>query len=81
MAELIFKDEVFAIVGAAMEVHTVLGSGHLEAVYQEALEIESRSRKLPFDRKSPQTRMETNGLLILRIIRAFSGRKKTKGIP
>jgi GxxExxY protein len=48
MAELIYKDEVFAIVGAAMEVHTVLGSGFLEPVYQEALEIESRSRNLPF---------------------------------
>lgn len=49
MAELIFKEEVFTIIGAAMEVHTVLSSGYLEAVYQEALEIESRSRKLPFE--------------------------------
>lgn len=49
MAELIFKEEVFAIVGAAMEVHTVLGSGFLEAVYQEALEIESKTRGLPFE--------------------------------
>ena len=49
MAELIFKEEVFAIIGAAMEVHTVLGSGYLEAIYQEALEIESKSRNLPFE--------------------------------
>jgi GxxExxY protein len=49
MAELIFKEEVFAIVGAAMEVHTVLGAGFLEPVYQEALEIESKARKLPFE--------------------------------
>ncbi len=48
MVELIYKEEVFAIVGAAMEVHTVLGSGFLEPVYQEALEIESRTRNLPF---------------------------------
>lgn len=48
MVGLIYKEEVFAIVGAAMEVHTVLGSGFLEPVYQEALEIESRSRQLPF---------------------------------
>jgi hypothetical protein len=32
MAELVYKDEVFAIVGAAIEVHRVLGSGFLEAV-------------------------------------------------
>lgn len=57
MTELIYKEEVFAIVGAAMEVHTVLGSGFLEPVYQEALEIESRARKLPFEsQKSLQIR-------------------------
>ena len=48
MAELIYKDEVFKIVGAAMEVHRVLGPGFLEAVYQEALAIEFRSRNVPF---------------------------------
>ncbi len=48
MVDLILKDEVFAIVGAAIEVHRVLGSGFLEAVYQEALEIESTARLLPF---------------------------------
>ena len=37
---LLYFDEVYAIVGAAIEVHTVLGSGFLEAIYQEALERE-----------------------------------------
>ncbi len=46
--ELLFKDEVYAIVGAAMEVSNVLGSGFLEAVYQEALQIELSARKIPF---------------------------------
>lgn len=40
MTELLFKDEVFKIIGAAFEVHKVLGNGFLEAVYQEAFEIE-----------------------------------------
>lgn len=47
--ELLLKDEVFAIVGAAIEVHRELGSGFLEAVYQEALEIELREREIPFE--------------------------------
>jgi GxxExxY protein len=51
MTELIYKDEVFAIVGAAIEVHRVLGPGFLEAVYQEAMEIECATKKIPF---SPQ---------------------------
>ena len=48
MAELIYKDEVYKIVGAAMEVYNQLGSGFLEAVYQEALEIEFNNRDIPY---------------------------------
>lgn len=47
-SELLLKDEVFAIVGAAIEVHRELGAGFLEAVYQEALERELTTRGVPF---------------------------------
>ena len=48
MPELILKDEVYAIAGAAMEVYYVLGVGFLEPVYQEALAIEFSRRGIPY---------------------------------
>ena len=47
MAELLYKDEVYAIIGAAMEVYNHLGSGFLEPIYQEAMEIELLTREIP----------------------------------
>ena len=48
MAKLLFKDEVYAIIGAAMEVYNQLGPGFLEAIYQEVLEIELSEREIPY---------------------------------
>jgi GxxExxY protein len=51
MTELLYKELTFAVIGAAMKVHRILGSGFLEAVYQAALERELVLRNIPFEKQ------------------------------
>ena len=45
---LLYEKEVYEIIGAAIEVHKELGPGFLEAVYGEAMVVESNNRNIPF---------------------------------
>ena len=46
--EILYKEESYKIIGACMKVHRELGSGFLEAVYDEALKKEFMKSEIPF---------------------------------
>jgi GxxExxY protein len=49
MGEMLYKDECYRIQGCVFEVNRKLGTGFLEAVYQEAMEIELTKAMIPFE--------------------------------
>ena len=51
MSELLYKDEVFKLVGFCMEIHRELGKGHDEVIYKDALVIELQRAQIPFARE------------------------------
>jgi GxxExxY protein len=53
--QFLYKQETYAIIGAAMEVYKHLGYGFLEAVYKEALEYEFQVRNIDYVREKEFT--------------------------
>jgi GxxExxY protein len=49
--ELLYYEEAYDIIGACMEVHRELGRGFAEIAYKDALEIEFKSRNIPYVRE------------------------------
>ena len=48
MAEILFKNESYKIMGAMFEVYKEMGCGFLEPVYQECVELELADQGIPF---------------------------------
>ncbi|QDT03124.1 hypothetical protein K227x_15050 [Rubripirellula lacrimiformis] len=48
MAEVLFKNESYKIVGACFEVYNEMGCGFVEPVYQECTEFEMTDQSIPF---------------------------------
>lgn len=51
MSELLFKELSYKIIGSCMEVHKILGKGHSEVVYKDALEYEFKSSNINYSRE------------------------------
>ena len=49
--QLLFKEEVYEIVGCALQVYNELKNGYLESVYQEAFEEVLISESIPYSRE------------------------------
>lgn len=69
MSDLIYAEEVYAIQGAIFDVYKTLGSGFLEGVYQEALEIELASRGIPY-KSQPEITISYKGTRLHQTYRA-----------
>lgn len=61
--EQLFKAEGYELMAAAFEVYNELGPGFLEEVYQEAMQLELTSRKVPFQPK-PRIQIRFKGQLL-----------------
>jgi len=48
MDDLLYKQEVFQLVGLCMDVHRELGKGHDEVIYKDALVVELSRAGVPF---------------------------------
>ncbi|OGV65874.1 MAG: GTP-binding protein [Lentisphaerae bacterium RIFOXYC12_FULL_60_16] len=61
--ELVLKEEVFAVVGAAMEVLNVLGHGLIEKPYENALVVELGLRSIPV-KQQPRYAVNYKGTVV-----------------
>lgn len=52
-AQIAYKDESYDIIGACFEVYKEMGTGFLEAVYQESLAKEFSLRGIPYKEQQP----------------------------
>lgn len=51
MEDFYLKEETYKIIGLCMEVHKILGKGHSENVYGDALEYEFKCNSIPYERE------------------------------
>jgi GxxExxY protein len=65
MEEFYLKEETYKISGLCMEVHKILGKGHNENIYGDALEYEFKLNKIPYERERKYN-IEYKGIILPR---------------
>jgi GxxExxY protein len=65
MEEFYLKEETYKIIGLCMEVHKILGKGHNENIYGDALEYEFKLNKIPYERERKYN-IEYKGIILPR---------------
>jgi GxxExxY protein len=71
MSELLYKEEIFQLVGLCMETHRELGKGHDEVIYKDALIVELTRAGIPFHARRT-TKLRTRELSCLTITTPIS---------
>lgn len=51
MPDIIYKEDSYLIIGICMEVHKILGKGHSEVLYKDAIEYEFLKNNISFARE------------------------------
>jgi len=51
MSDLLYKDEVFKLVGHCIEIHDEIGKGQDEVLYKDAFTVELQHAQIPFARE------------------------------
>lgn len=66
---VVYAQESYKIMGAAFKVYNKLGPGFLEAVYQEALEIEFQRQGIPYEREK-ELKITYDGIVLKQTYKA-----------
>ena len=75
MSELLYKEEIFELVGLCMEIHRELGKGHDEVIYKDALVVELNRAGIPFSREKNYEITKELSCLTITTRTSLSGRR------
>src|SRR5438874_7600716 len=66
--ELLYKEEVFKLVGFCMEIQRELGKGHDEIIYKDALIVELSRAGIPFRSEEHTSELQSRRDLVCRLL-------------